>query len=116
MQSTPAGLVLIAFFAERLVEVVKCILQPLLRDFPEPRRHLLWKVLGLAAGVLLAFGMKVDLFCAIGRHGEPWLGRLLAGVFAGMGTQWVHELLSNLPEEAVRILRTRARSFEDRCR
>ncbi len=110
MQSTPADLVLAALLAERLVEVAKHVLQPLLGEVPEPRRHLLWKLLGLAAGIVLAFGMEIDFFAVLGCAGAPWLGRLLAGILAGMGTQWVHEVLSNLPHEAVRILRAWARS------
>ncbi len=102
-------LLLIAFFAERLVEIAKYLIKPFLGSQGEPACRTLWQALGLAAGILLAFGMQVNFLDLIGVAGTPWLGKLLAGIFAGMGTQWVHEIVSNLPYDAARSFRAQAK-------
>lgn len=102
------SMLLVALFAERVVEVLKGILLPLVAGWPEAKRTALWRVLGVAAGVVLAFGLRVNLFALVGvADANPWLGTLLAGVFAGMGTEWVHNLLTNLPRLAVEGRRLR---------
>lgn len=102
------SMLLVALFAERIVEVLKAILLPLLVGWPEGQRTALWRVLGVAVGVVLAFGLRVNLFALVGvAEANPWLGTLLAGLFAGMGTEWVHNLLTNLPRLAVEGRRLR---------
>jgi hypothetical protein len=100
------NLLIVALLSERLVEIVKSLVKPFLTKWSDQRLAALWKVCGLLTGVILAFGMKVNLFQIINVSGYRFLGILLAGVFAGMGTQWVHEILSNLPYDAVRSCRT----------
>ncbi|MDH7577137.1 MAG: hypothetical protein QHH75_04750 [Bacillota bacterium] len=114
MDSSLVPLLLITFFAERLVEIAKRLIAPLLGSWPEASRHALWQALGLAAGVILAFGMHINFLNLIGVTGAPWLGKLLAGLFAGMGSQWVHEIISNLPHDAARNFRAQAK-FRDRA-
>lgn len=97
------GIVLfLALLVERLVEVIRAVAAPWVAGWPEPRRAALWKALGLAWGLVLAVGLKVNLFALLGAEGvAPGLGMLLSGLFAGMGSEWVHHLLTDLPRLAV---------------
>ncbi|MGB9887107.1 MAG: hypothetical protein ACPLPT_06860 [Moorellales bacterium] len=103
-----ASLLLIALFAERLVEAVKVVLAPWLGRWPASNREAIWRLLGLGWGLVLALGLKVNLFQMMGLpEGNPVLGALLAGLFAGMGTEWVHQLLTNLPRLSAEARRIR---------
>jgi len=113
MGNSVVPLLLIALFAERLVEIAKYLIRPFLGSWPAAARSTLWQALGLAAGIILAFGMHVNFLEIIGAAGAPWLGKILAGIFAGMGTQWIHELISNLPYDASRNYRAQAKFRED---
>lgn len=110
--STFIPLLLISLLAERLVEMAKSFLKPLLKNWSAEGRSALWKGCGLLAGLILAFGTQVNFLNIIGLSGAPWLGKLLAGILAGAGTQWVHEILSNLPYDTVRHYRSRTGYLE----
>ncbi len=99
-------LLMISLLAERLVEILKPIFKPFVKNWSPEKISALWKVCGLLAGLILAFGTQVNFFSIIGLPGNPWLGKFVAGILAGAGTQWVHEILSNLPYDTVRHYRS----------
>lgn len=95
-------LMTLALISERLVEASKGVLLPFLSKWPEDRKTVLWKTLGLFFGILFAAGAKVDIFSILGvTSTNPVLGIAISGIFAGMGTEWVHQLLTNLPQVTV---------------
>ncbi|HAA90618.1 MAG: Uncharacterized protein XD63_0303 [Thermoanaerobacterales bacterium 50_218] len=110
MKESVGSLLVIALLAERLVEISKYLVSPFLKDWAGTSKRVLWQGLGLIVGIILAFEMNINFFEIIQTPGAAWLGKLLAGLFAGMGTQWVHEILSNLPSEAARNFRSQTDS------
>ncbi|MCR4420441.1 MAG: hypothetical protein QHH27_09515 [Clostridia bacterium] len=102
------ALLVVALFAERLVEALKMVLGSMVQGWPRPYQESFWRLLGLFWGVLLAVALKVNLFVIAGLpDANPVLGALLAGLFAGMGTEWVHQLLTNLPRLSAEARRLR---------
>jgi fructose-specific phosphotransferase system IIC component len=110
MKESIGSLLVIALLAERLVEIGKYLITPFLKEWAGTSKRAFWQGLGLVLGIILAFQMNINFFEIIQAPGAPWLGKLLAGLFAGMGTQWVHEILSNLPSEAARNFRSQTDS------
>ncbi|MDN5375271.1 MAG: hypothetical protein PWQ39_311 [Thermacetogenium sp.] len=99
-------LLMISLLAERLVEILKPILKTYVKNWSPEKFSALWEVCGLLAGLILAFGTQVNFFSIVGLAGNPWLGKFLAGILAGAGAQWMHEILSSLPYDTVRHYRS----------
>lgn len=108
MESSMATLLFIALLSERLVEIAKIFIKPFTENWNKARLSAMWQFLGLFSGIVLAFGLQINFLSIVGIKEAPWLGKLLAGIFAGMGTQWVHELITNLPYEIARSHRAQA--------
>ena len=90
--SQVAGLFVLAFVVERIVEVLGRVLSR------STRRHIL-PIVGLAVGLALSFGARIGLFDSLGLSGtednglSPWIDYLLTGVIIGAGSRPVHSLI-----------------------
>lgn len=96
------SVILVAFLSERAVEVVKRLIKPYLANWPEDRQTSLYLIVASACGILLSFGFNINI---LEQYSTPFrypaIGMVITGIFAGMGSQWIHEILINLPRSFV---------------